>query len=342
MILPEQGLGCEVIAEATYRKTAGIGLEHAQANLPYLRRTIADLEGVSPERPSAIVLCAGPSLHRHPTAEFLKASGYPDHGVLVATDGALGYCLRNDLIPDFVVSVDPHPTRIIRWFGDPDLAKRPDDDYFHRQDLDPYFHQEEHKRNQELLELVNHHGSKIRAVLATSVSPALTRRVQEAGMPIYWWNPIYDDFDEPRSVTRRLFEMNRVPCMVAGGNCGTAAWVFAGSILKKETVALVGMDLSYAPGTPLSSTQYYSELRDLFAERAEEAYRKVWNPHLKEMWYTDPAYWWYRESFLEMARQASWATHNCTQGGILFGEGIHWQSPEQFLAQSCPTPRPVA
>ncbi|MBI3320669.1 MAG: DUF115 domain-containing protein [Candidatus Omnitrophica bacterium] len=324
----------EAIAAATYRKTAAIGLRNAEANVPHIHRTIAELAKSEPERRSAIVMCAGPSLHRHGTAERIQAARYQDHGVLVVTDGALGYCLRHDLIPDFVVSVDPHPTRIVRWFGDPDLADRPADDYFRRQDLDPHLISDEVQRNHELISLVNRFGPKIRAVLSTSVAPSVAQRVLDAGMPVYWWNPIYDDYDAPDSYTKKIFELTNVPCMVTGGNCGTSAWAFAGCILQKTPVALVGMDLSYHAATPFTSTQYYTELRELFGDRFAEAYIHVWNPYLQQTWYADPTYWWYRQSFLELAQQAPFTTENCTEGGILFGEGVRWNTLEVFLMET--------
>ena len=49
-----------------------------------------------------------------------KAPGFKD---LKATDGSLYYLLRNNILPDLVVTLDPHPTRIIRWFGDENLTK---------------------------------------------------------------------------------------------------------------------------------------------------------------------------------------------------------------------------
>lgn len=328
---PLEKFELEEIANATYRKTAEIGLRHAQANLPYIRQTVADIENVRPKGQSAIVIAAGPSLHRTNVARRIQLSGY--EGTIVAVDGSLGYCLRHELVPDFVVSVDPHPTRIVRWFGDPELEKRPADDYFQRQDLDPYLNKDEVARNREILDLVNRHGPKIKAILSTSVAPTVTHRVLEAGMPIYWWNPIYDDYDEPGSYTRYVFELTKAPCMVTGGNCGTAAWVFAGTILRATRVAVTGTDLSYPPDTPLESTQYYTELRDLFGDRFADAYIHVWNPHLRQTWYTDPTYWWYRESFLALAQQAPFTTYNCTEGGILFGDGIEWCTLEDFWAE---------
>ncbi len=42
-----------------------------------------------------------------------------------------------------------------------------------------------------------------------------------------------DNMDDPTqtgSLTRRLYEMNKLPCMNTGGNVGTTAWIFANSI----------------------------------------------------------------------------------------------------------------
>ena len=154
-------------------------------------------------------------------------------------------------------------------------------------------------------------------------------------MTRYWWHPLMDDLDQPESVTRQIYRRARIPCMVSGGNVGAAAWVVASQVLKKREVALVGMDFSYAPGTPMGKTQYFKELTELFGDRAQEALIPVKNPYLKETWVTDPAYHWYRDSFLEMAAQADTRTYNCTEGGILFGEPIQWSLLKDFLGTRC-------
>jgi hypothetical protein len=339
VVMPDRkGLGerlARQMAAVTLQKTATIGLRHAKANLPYVRQTIAELNGAATgEREIAIVVSAGPSLHRRQTAARIKVADFG--GVVVATDGALGHCLRAGLVPDFVVSVDPHPTRIVRWFGDPELEARPADDYFRRQDLDPHLTRDEAERNRELLDLVDRHGPRVKAVLSTSVAPSVTRRVAQAGMPMYWWNPIYDDYDAPDSLTREIFELTKVPCLVTGGNTGAAAWVFATAVLGCGEAALVGMDLGYHPETPITHTQYYAELRELLGDAAPDAYIRLENPYLGETWYTDPTYWWYRQAFLELAGQSQATTYNCTEGGILFGESVRWASLDEFLAGRAP------
>lgn len=317
------------LGAVTLQKCADAGLANARANLPHIRKTINDLPPDASE--SALIISAGPSLHRQNAAQRIKQSGY--RGALVAADGALGYSLRNGLVPRYVVSVDPHANRIIRWFGDPDLEKREADDYFQRQEMDPQFYEKERKYNGELLALVNQYGPRIRMILATSVSPSVTQRCLQAGMDLYWWNPLYDDYDKPDSYSYRVYELTGVPCMVTGGNVGSAAWVFAQAVLKKRRVGLVGMDLGYPPNHPIEKTQYYKELEELFGEHVNEAFIPIYNPHLQQSWYTDPTYFWYRKVFLEMLDHAHGETYNCTEGGILFGKGIRFVPLADFLSQ---------
>jgi hypothetical protein len=318
------GKELELIARATLRKTGKAGLNNAERNFSFIKKTIRDLgQEIKNERSKpALVISAGPSLHRKKSLETIKQMDFQGH--LVAVDGSLGHCLRNGVIPDYVITVDPDPHRIIRWFGDPWLKYRPEDDYFRRQDLDPALNTDEVERNNELIELVNYYGPKIKVIISSSVSPEIARRCLEANMNLYWWNPIYDDYDNPDSLTRQIYKLNKVPCMVTGGNCGTSAWIFAHAIIKSPQVILVGMDFSYPPGTNVKNTQYYEILKEIFPDDPESGLIKIYNPYLDETWITDPAYYWYSHSFLEMAPKALCKTYNCTEGGILFGDGVEF------------------
>lgn len=135
-----------------------------------------------------------------------------------------------------MVTVDPHPQRIVRWLGDPDLneEKLAKDDYFRRQDMDEQF-AEELEVNQRIIDLLEKHGRDIRIALSTSSSEALVNRVMEIGMQIYWWNPMLDDPDTENSATRELHDINGLPCVNAGGNVGAAAFMMAEAVLEKKT-----------------------------------------------------------------------------------------------------------
>ncbi len=315
--------------QLTARRHTELALSNARQNRPQIHQTIRDLAPGN-RMESAIIVSGGPSLHRKNSVGQILESDY--EGVIISVDGALGHCLRNSLVPDYVVILDPHPTRVIRWFGDPDLTSTDDDDYFRRQEMDPYLCTQEIARNQELVDLVDKHGPQIKAVLATSCSPRVAQRCADAGMVLFWWNPLLDDYKSPGSVTRELYRSNKVPCMASGGNVGTASWVFAHAIMGFEDIALVGMDFGYAPGMSQENTQYYKEIVELFGAKAGNAFIDVDNPYLNETWFTDPAYYWYREGFLDMAPRARCRTFNCTEGGILTGDGITFIPLREFLS----------
>jgi hypothetical protein len=234
-------------------------------------------------------------------------------------------------VPHVVVSVDPHPERIVRWFGDPGLIEVPIDDYFRRQEVEPIDRDNELSANRALVDLVDVHGPKIKVAAATSAAPTVVERCRQARMELYWWNPMYDDYDKPGSHSRRLWEMNGLPCLNGGGNVGTAAWVLTHAVLGKRRIALVGIDLGYAPGTPYEKTQYHPELLELLGDRYREAFIHTENPVTREVWFSDPTYHWFREVFLEMARDADGQTFNCTEGGLLFGDGVTTVPLETFL-----------
>ncbi|ARJ66538.1 hypothetical protein WV31_13095 [Magnetospirillum sp. ME-1] len=317
-------------------------LENARRNQAVLDRgtslsTLRDLP--LGEGDSAIIIAAGPSIRRHDPIRLIKESGY--EGTIIATESALYYCLRNGVVPHLTVTLDPHATRIVRWFGDPTLhADKVDaDDYYRRQEMDTAY-ADEMRANEEILDLLSRHGRNIHIAMATSASEAVVNRVLDVGMPIHWWNPMLDDPDQADSQTRSLYRMNRMPCLNAGGNVGSAAWMLAHAVLGKAHVALTGMDFSYYDDTPYTSTQYYHEAVDLVGEEnLEKIFVRIFNPHIGAWFYTDPAYFWYRQAFLEMAVDADCRTYNCTQGGILFGDHINFEPLADFLSTCGPISR---
>jgi hypothetical protein len=318
----------------TLNRIGDVGLNNAHNNLKYLDRgsSLKELRNAPlGQGDQAVIIAAGPSLHKTNVANKLKSSGYK--GAIVVPDGAVLYCLRNGIIPDLIVTVDPHPKRVVRWFGDPTLSKSDlaSDDYFSRQDMDPAF-ADELRVNDEIMELLEKHGKKIRIALSTSSSETVVQRAIDTGMQIYWWNPMYDDPDLAESETENLYKLNGLPCLNAGGNVGSACWMMVDSVLEKKHVALTGMDLSYYDDTPYINTQYYYEALELVGEdQLDSLYMRIFNPHLKKWFYTDPAYMWYRNVFLEMVAEASSTTYNCTEGGILFGDNIIFTPLNSFL-----------
>ena len=316
------------LERATFERVAAVGLANAELNRPRIGRSILELADTA-SGGTALVIGAGPSLHGRRSLARLAAHGFA--GTVVAADGALGACLRAGVVPDVVVTVDPHPDRIVRWFGDPSLTRASDDDYFRRQEMDPAHAVDEVGTNAALVRLVDTHGPRIRVAIATSASPAVAERCASAGMQLFWWNPMVDDYERAESLSRRLHADNGLPCLNGGGNVGTAAWVVAHAVLGARRVGLVGIDFGYAPGTPYERTQYYPELREMLGERFVEAFVHETSLATGERWFSDPAYHWFREVFLDMAREAGCETVNCTEGGLLYGPGIRVEALETFL-----------
>jgi hypothetical protein len=336
------GLASKMLAEMnalTLARHGGMALDNAERNRALIGRG-ASLKALRAETvgegDSAIVIAAGPSIRRRDPIRAIKDSGY--RGALVVTESALAYCLRNGVVPDLAVSLDPHATRVVRWFGDPALTVEAlrADDYFSRQDQDAAF-ADEMRANREILTLLDRHGKDIRIALSTSASKAVVDRVLAAGMKIYWWNAMLDDPDAPGSVTARLQRDNGLPSVNAGGNVGSAAWMMASAVLGKRHVALTGVDFSYYDGTPYLNTQYYREAVALVGEDNLDAlYVRIRNPHLDQWFFTDPAYLWYRECLMDMIADADCRTYNCTEGGIVFGDRIEFISLAEFLARHAP------
>ena len=324
----------KIMEDLTWERHGQIGVENAKRNLPFIigGQSISALRNLKVgDGDSAVVIAAGPSIKRHDPIATIKAANY--QGAIIATESSLSYCLRNGIIPDLTITLDPHATRIVRWFGDPSLTKKSlkEDDYFSRQDMDSAF-ADEMQANREILDLLNRHGHKIKIALCTSASEAVVNRVLETNMDIYWWNAMWDDPDQDGSTTEKIQRSNGVPSVNAGGNVGAAAWMMADAVLDKKHVALTGMDYSYYDGTPYRNTQYYHESVNLIGEEnLDSLYIRIHNPHLDSWFFTDPTYMWYQECFKQMVLEADCQTYNCTNGGILFGDGIKFIPLEDFL-----------
>ncbi len=311
-------------------------LENARYNVTLATRTIHDLEPLSGHKQRVcMVVSAGPSVRARESINRIKNGGF--RGAIVATDGTYIACLQRGVIPDFVISLDPHPSRIVRWFGDPDIeANSANDDYFERQDLNVDFRNNILTQNRENIKLVNEHAHKTRAIIATTVHRTVSDRLHEAGFPVYWWNPLVDNPAQKKSLTAKLFEINPIPCMNTGGTVGTAGWLFAGKILKTKHVGVVGMDYGYPSATPFDKTQTYYELLEELNGN-EEAVRQCFVgfefPLTGEKYYTDPTYYWYRRNFLDLHSRAGIHTVNCTEGGTLVDKSVECLRLDDFLLQ---------
>ena len=292
-------------------------LANTDLNSQYIDETIGD---IGEELGPALIVSAGPSLYRQKILSRL--GGFKD--TLIATDGAYIQCLRAKLVPDFVISLDPHPTRMVRWFGDPDFAVNSEgDDYFERQDLDITFRENAARTNEENIELVNDNAWRTKFIVSTSCPRNVIERIWAAGGSLIWFVPLVDS-PVAGSLTEQMCEMAQAKAMNTGGTVGTAAWVFAHSILKSQNIAVVGMDFGYPLGTPLEKTQSWHMLGGSSAMYPRKT--GYWGES-----FTDPTYWWYLQNFLGLLKANTARIVNCSGEGLLCGNGVTCMELEDWL-----------
>ena len=320
---------------ATFTRFDDLWWDNTVGNVPHATRSIleAKVKRTDVDFSTALVLANGPSLARHGALETLKQSGYK--GLIIAVDSVIGACLRNEIVPDCVVVVDPRE-RIVNYFGADDKLDQlsPEDlRYYQSRKEETHLGSEPVATSRNNRELLDQYGEQMIALLATSCTPRIAQRCQEAGLDTYWFNPAYDDYDLPGSFTRKVYDLIPMPCVNVGGNVGTAGWIMAHSAFDIPKVGLAGFDFSYYPDTELERTQYYDELVELAGlDGLEDLLPRLVNPNTGEEFFTDPAYYWYQQVFLELAATAPCTTVNCTEGGIIFGDSIVEMPLSSFLS----------
>lgn len=262
----------------------------------------------------AIVVGRGPSIFKHKHLDLLGKKGFK--GAIIASDGALIECLKRGVIPTHVVSVDGNREKIWKWYDHP---------------------------------LVDKYGSGIKAMLCCMVANSTLKRIEQAGMPHYWFNPQFDDYRQNESWTRmqmHLTSTDKYPngvCNVScGGNAGATAWVMATQLLRRSPTALIGLDMGYPVDTPFESTSYYNQMMEGAGGNVPlvlNAYRKIHNSRFDCDGMLDPVFSQYRDSFFNLLKQTrpEIRTVNVTEGGCLFSDDpkvpLEYMKFSEFLNQ---------
>lgn len=303
----------ETIQQTTKDSLLQTWMQNFAENLPHILKgkTIADEVPPNPDdvpKGVAIVVGAGPSVWKHKHLDLLAESDFK--GVVVATDRMLIPCLKAGVVPNYVLSVDGNREKIIQWYDDP---------------------------------IVDEYGKKIKAFLITCVAHNVLQRCRKAKMQVRWFHPIFDDWRQLESFTRvqKLMTSSKklpygVPAMQCGGNTGTACWIMSHALLRRSPIALIGLDLGYNEDTPIEETAYYKSLSKELGDDIQKiklAFRWFYNPYFKTKAYAEAIFDHYRRSFLELTQETQpWVeTINCTEGGTLFGPGIHCMYFKDFL-----------
>ena len=282
----------------------------------------------------ALVVGGGPSLRKNNFIPLIKKN--KKKLIIISTDGSLYYLLENNIVPDLVITLDPHKSRIVRWFGDEELNKSNiiKDDYFRRQDIDIKF-RDEIITNKKIIKMLNKYGKKLNVAACTSSSQKVVERLKKIKAKIFWWHPFLDLPSSSKSLTKKIYNKLKLPIINSLGNVGSAAWVFAESVLGLKKIVLIGMDCSYYMDTPIKQTQYYDVLKKSFGLRnVDKFYKKIFNPKLKKFFFTDHIYYWYRKIFMDHLKKSKSITFNCSNGGILYQKPIKVMSFERFIKKN--------
>jgi hypothetical protein len=308
-------------------------VENSKINSKFVTQSLRDIKRIQGKKSeSAIVISAGPSLYKNNILERIKDGGYA--GTVIAIDGSLVRCLKARLIPDYVLTLDPHPTRIIRWFGDPEFEKNSEgDDYFSRQDLDISFRKDSIMENNKNRKLITERCRNMKLAICSSAPINVVNRALDVGFDMYWWAPLVDSLKSEQSITKNIISHTGLPAMNTGGTVGTAAWVFATMVLQIPKVAVVGMDLGYYKNdTSYKLTQtYHSLIERVGVSNIQEYFPEIICPQSGEPFYTDPTYYWYRQNMLDLIKASKTTLFNCTGAGTLFGPGVTLVNLEEFM-----------
>jgi hypothetical protein len=250
---------------------------------------------------SALVIAGGPSIHIHDHLNVIKNSGYK--GAIVSSDRMLIPCLENNIVPNYVMTVDG--ADIILKF------------YKHR--------------------LFRENLKNIKVLLHYTTSPKVVRYLYRLKADVYWFivhteQVVRENSDVLGAIYMTMTAHNPegLQTLVAGGNVGVCAWCFSWVVLNRNPVILIGFDMGYPEGTDLRKTYYYSTIFDATlaalkeptaaALAAQMQYTKEYNPAFRGHTYTDSVFRSYREMFCAYLEHAppKLITINSTEGGALY------------------------
>ena len=281
----------------------------------------------------ALIVSAGPSLLREKTFERFLSCHQKKKLPLICIDATLIRLLKNGIIPDYCVVLDPHPIRMLRWFGDENSeVNNLKDDYFSRQDLDVDFRNKPPIQSKEDIDLVNKYARFINIVPSVSIHPHLTKRLVEANFKSYfWWTPLVDNPNKKDSITKILYQLSNKNAMNTGGNVGAASWILASFLMNFKKIGVIGMDYAYYEDTNFINTQTYYELRAI--ARSEEELKNFFKFDSgigNKVFFQDPTFSWYCQNLKEIVEKSNTIMFNCSEAGLLIGKNIQQMALEDF------------
>lgn len=281
-------------------------------NMPYIVNTgdIKEVDGKFGDlNAPAIVIGAGPSLLDNASGkdhlQMIADSAF--NGVIIATDRVLKDCYEYCIDPDYVVVVDGSK-RIYDRFFDHDIVRE--------------------------------NANITTAILANHTHPTIAKEWDEHGGDILFYTSSIPNEMLPNasSIIGLVTDNTEIN---SGGNAGSFGLNLAHH-MKCSTVALIGMDMSYKIGTPLSDTQYYQSYKEKTGYTDEELWENelfstLHNPFFNTDCIIDTMFLTYleplRDFWIPGFRREGTHIINCTEGGALYGDEVECGWFKDFLEE---------
>lgn len=286
----------DMMNATTVQYYIGMWLENLYKN--FLESNIKDIQdikaimNIAKDRP-AVVIGAGPSLQEYHHLELLAESKLYTNkiGTIITTSHGLKDCLEAGIVPDYMILIDPEPVMI---------------DHFNHS-------------------IVEKHMKEVTAIFTISIN----HEVFEAwkGNKIFFQSIIPEStIPNVHAVLSGLFR--NITEMDAGANAGTTSFSVA-TLMGCNPIALIGMDLSFLPDTPVEETPYYNTFRPAF-ETKEEMMKECYHFHTHSFFgnkcYTDKIYYNFVRGFISGAKLAKdkkgVRTINCSGRGVIDQQDI--------------------
>jgi hypothetical protein len=295
----------QTITELTERKWP-MWFKNFGENAEAIRKG-ANMKDIPKRKGPAIIVGAGPSIHRYSHLKLLAK--YRDRiPTLYATDKMLKPLIEAGATPDFVGTVDGD--KIISQFYNLDAP------------------------------------AKVDAVMSAVTIHPETRKMAEKNLTgkIYWFvhfvdNPLEERCQHCRrlSTTAGFHFLSEEKLMTqASGNTGAFGWHLA-QFLECDPIILVGMDYGYPADIPIEKTLYWDSYVALTGspENAKACYDTRKNPYFGNEYHVDLIFEVYRGVLMQFVKTASVKTVNATGGGSLHEDPIISMNLEDALKKYC-------
>ena len=249
---------------------------------------ISELKDIVGDRKRGVVIGAGPSLWKYDHPKMLAESDfYKEHrGTILSTSHSLKACLDAGVVPDYITIIDCEDVMLEHF------------DY----------------------DIVDEYSSEITGIFALHTHPDVLERWK--GKKVFVMTSIPDvTIPNVQAVVSGLFP--GFTEFDAGAHVGAFTWNIAQYIGCSE-IALIGLDCSFLPDTPIEETPYYKAYRPAYEtvqDMTDECYFFHTHSFFGNNCYTDDSHKSFATTTVIMARigkdQRGIKTINCTGGGFI-------------------------